>query len=73
MSNAGGVVEVSFSVDAAGATLVQKVEGPEILREAARQTVQSWAFRRTSPERVFLVAVLTYQGDAARAEVRRAE
>jgi TonB family protein len=73
IARAGGTIEAQFSVDAGGATQVQKVEGPELLREAARQTVQSWTFRRTSAERVFLVATLSYEGDAAKAEVRRAE
>ena len=73
MANTGGEVRVSFAVDAAGAASVQKVEGLELLKEAARQAVASWAFRRTTAERIFLSAVFTFQGDQARADVRRAE
>jgi TonB family protein len=73
MAAASGEVQVGFSVDAAGISQVQKVEGTEILQEAARQAVASWAFRRTSAERIFLSAVFTFQGDQARADVKRAE
>ena len=50
---------------------MQKVEGPDLLKEAARQAVSSWSFRRTTAERMFLAAVFTFAGDTARAEVRR--
>jgi len=73
MSNAGGEVRVTFSVDAGGVVSVQKVDGPDVLKEAARQAVASWSFRRTSAERMFLAAVFTFEGDAAKAEVRRPE
>lgn len=73
MAGANGEVQVTFSVDAAGISSVQKVDGPDLLKEAARQAVASWAFRRTTAERVFLSAVFTFQGDQARADVRRAE
>ena len=73
MAGAGGEIQVTFSVDAAGLSAVQKVDGPDLLKEAARQAVASWAFRRTTAERIFLSAVFTFQGDSARAEVRRAE
>ena len=73
MAMANGEVQVTFSVDAAGISSVQKVEGPDLLKEAARQAVASWAFRRTTAERIFLSAVFTFQGDQARADVRRAE
>jgi outer membrane biosynthesis protein TonB len=69
MAGAGGQVEVDFAVDAAGATSVQDLRGPDTLKEAARQTVASWAFRRTSAERLYLRAVFTYEGDQARAQV----
>jgi hypothetical protein len=42
-------------------------------RKRARQAVATWNFRRTSAERVYLVAVFNYEGDKAQAEVRRAE
>ena len=73
MAGANGEVQVTFSVDAAGIASVQKVDGPDLLKEAARQGVASWAFRRTTAERIFLSALFTFQGDNARAEVRRAE
>jgi TonB family protein len=73
MSSVSGSVQVQFSVDAAGSTSLQNVTGHDLLKEAARQAVASWSFRRTSPERVYLVADFTYQGDRAQAEVRRAE
>lgn len=73
MAGANGAVQVTFSVDAAGISSVQKVDGLDLLKEAARQAVASWAFRRTTAERIFLSAVFTFQGDQARADVRRAE
>jgi len=73
MAGANGEVQVTFSVDAAGISSVQKVDGLDLLKEAARQAVASWAFRRTTAERIFLSAVFTFQGDLARADVRRAE
>jgi len=73
MANAGGEVQVAFAVDAAGIATVQKVDGPELLREAARQAVASWAFRRTTADRIFLSAVFSFEGDQARAAVKRAE
>jgi TonB family protein len=73
MAGTGGEVQVTFSVDAAGISSVQKVDGPDLLKEAARQAVASWAFRRTTAERIFLSAAFTFQGDQARADVRRAE
>jgi TonB family protein len=69
MAGTGGQVEVDFAVDAAGATSVQDLRGPEALKEAARQTVASWGFRRTSAERLYLRAAFTYEGDQARAQV----
>ena len=73
MSSSSGTVQVQFSVDAGGGTSIQSVSGPDLLKEAARQAVTSWAFRRTSPERLYLVAVFTYEGDKAQVEVKRAE
>ena len=65
-----GEVAVSFSVDAAGITLVRSIEGPEILKKATQELVASWVFRRLSPERLFLSAVVSYAGDVASAVVR---
>jgi outer membrane biosynthesis protein TonB len=73
MQGVSGKVEASFSVDAAGGTLIQTVNGPDLLKDAARQVVASWSFRRTTAERVYLMAVFNYAGDRASAEVRRTE
>ncbi|HVR72052.1 MAG TPA: TonB family protein [Vicinamibacteria bacterium] len=70
MNSVSGNVEVRFVVEASGASSVRDVDGPELLREAARQTVGSWMFRRTTPERLPLVAVLAYMGDVASASVK---
>jgi outer membrane biosynthesis protein TonB len=73
MSSLSGAVQVQFSVDAAGSSSIQNVNGPDLLKEAARQAVATWNFRRTSAERLYLVATFNYDGDKAQAEVRRAE
>jgi len=70
MAGASGVVEVDFSVSAGGVPTVQDVEGPEILRPAATQAVESWIFRRTRADRAYLTAVFTYEDDLANAVVR---
>jgi TonB family protein len=68
-----GVVSVRFSIDGAGDTQVQAVEGPELLQAAARAMVASWRFQRASRERVFAVAEVLYRGDTASARVHRAD
>jgi TonB family protein len=73
MSGTSGQVVVRFAVDAAGVTSGFQIEGPEMLREAARQTVASWTFRRDRAERVYLRGTLSYEGDLAHARVERAE
>jgi TonB family protein len=73
MNSVSGNVSVRFVVEASGASSVRDVEGPEMLKEAARQTVASWMFRRTTPERLPLVAVFSYIGDGATASVKVAE
>ena len=70
---ADGIVTVRFSIDGAGDTQVQAVDGPEILQRAARDTVSSWRFQRTSRDRVYAIAEVLYRGDAASARVHRAE
>ena len=65
MQGVTGTVQVDFSVDAGGIARSSKVSGPEVLKEAARQTVDSWTFRRTSAERLFLVAVFDYKTETA--------
>jgi TonB family protein len=71
MEGVSGQVEVRFVVEASGATSNVEVAGPDRLKEAARQTVSSWTFRRGSTERLFLVVTIDYGGDAARAVVKR--
>ncbi|HEU0092482.1 MAG TPA: TonB family protein [Vicinamibacteria bacterium] len=73
MSSLSGAVQVQFSIDASGSSSIQSVNGPDLLKEAARQAVATWNFRRTSAERVYLVATFNYDGDKAQAEVKRAE
>jgi hypothetical protein len=70
MAGVGGVVEVEFSVGAAGTTAVRSVTGPELLKPAAQQAVASWLFRRARADRAYLLAVLTYAGDKATGVVR---
>ncbi|MBI3931847.1 MAG: TonB family protein [Acidobacteria bacterium] len=67
-----GGVEVRFSVDAAGATTVQLAEGPDPLKTAASQAVETWVFRRVSADRLYLVAVFEYGATQASATVRPA-
>ena len=67
-----GTVEVKFAVDSSGGTSHAEATGPELLRNAAVQTVQSWAFRRTKADRLYLVASFTYAGDQATATVKPA-
>jgi TonB family protein len=73
MAGVEGSVTVRFSVDASGAALVQGSEGPEGLKVAAEQAVASWAFRRTSTERLFLTAVFTLAARGSSATVNLAE
>jgi TonB family protein len=73
MQGVSGTVDVHFAVDAAGSATVREVAGPDPLKEAARQTVASWSFRRSTPERLFLAATFTYKGDTASAAVRAQE
>lgn len=70
IARAEGEVTVEFSVDAGGKTAVGHVEGPDLLKPAAQQTVQSWSFRRTSPERLRLAAAFVYKGNDASATVK---
>jgi outer membrane biosynthesis protein TonB len=66
---ASGAVEVRFSIDGAGKTTVHEVTGPDLLKPQADEAVRSWVFRRTTPERLFLVATFTYEGPKATAAV----
>jgi hypothetical protein len=71
MAGAIGSVEVRFSVDGSGAASVQSATGPDALKVAAADTVGSWQFRRTSTERLFLMAVIDYRPETAAATVAR--
>jgi TonB family protein len=71
MEGLTGQVEVRFVVEASGATSNIEIAGPDRLKEAARQTVGSWTFRRTSTERLFLVTTIEYGAETARAAVKR--
>jgi TonB family protein len=73
MQGVSGTVDVRFAVDAAGTATIREVAGPDPLKDAARQTVSSWSFRRSTPERLFLTATFTYTGDTASAAVRAQE
>ena len=73
MGGVSGRVVVRFAVDAAGGTAVGRVEGPDLLKEAAVQTVASWSFRRTSAERLRLMAELNYETEDAAAAVQMEE
>jgi TonB family protein len=73
MASATGSVDVRFAVDAAGTSSVQEVTGPDLLKEAARQSVSSWVFRRTTAERLHLVASFVYGEATASASVKRDE
>ena len=70
MHGVTGTVQVEFSVDAGGVARTSKISGPEELKEAARQTVDSWTFRRTSAERLILLAVFDYKAETASGAVR---
>jgi TonB family protein len=70
MAGTTGIVTVHFAIDGSGATSVAELEGPEPLTAAARSVVESWAFRRTSIERLRLVAEINYRADGASASVR---
>jgi TonB family protein len=67
-----GTVEVKFGVDASGGASNAEAVGPEPLKTAALQAVQSWAFRRTRADRLYLLANFTYAGDKALASVTTA-
>jgi outer membrane biosynthesis protein TonB len=71
MEGATGQVEVKFVVEASGATSNIEISGPDRFKEAARQTVGYWTFRRTSTERLFLVTTIDYGEETARAAVKR--
>ena len=70
ISGAEGTVRVDFTIDSAGQTSVSRVEGADLLKVAAQQAVQSWGFRRTTPERVAMTAEFVYKTDAASASVK---
>ena len=50
-----------------------EVAGPEVLKNAATYTVQSWLFRRVTPQRLYLVANFDFSVETATASVRPEE
>jgi TonB family protein len=70
MAGVTGTVVVEFSVAASGATAVKTSQGPDLLRFAAEQMVASWIFRRTTTDRLFLVAQIDYAADTAKGSVK---
>ncbi|MET0555562.1 MAG: TonB family protein [Vicinamibacteria bacterium] len=64
-----GKVEVRFAVEASGATASVDASGDDALKEAARQAVATWMFRRTSAERLRLSATFEYAAESATASV----
>jgi TonB family protein len=72
LNTVAGKVLVRFAVDASGATSNAQAEGPEALREAARQAVSSWIFRRTKADRIHLTAEFDYAAETATATVNLA-
>jgi TonB family protein len=64
-----GKVLVRFAVDASGSTSAVEAEGQDSLREAARQAVASWIFRRTKADRLRLAAEFDYGAESATASV----
>jgi TonB family protein len=71
MAGTVGSVEVRFTVDGSGGSSVLSSDGPDYLKPAAADTVGSWQFRRTSTERMFLLAVIDYRPETAAATVTR--
>ena len=53
-------------MDAAGATSIGEIDGPDPLKTAAAYTVQSWLFRRITVERLHLVASFDFAGETAK-------
>lgn len=64
-----GAVDVKFAVNAAGNASVLTLDGPPLLKPAAEVTVGSWSFRRTTAERLYLTATVTYRAEGAQASV----
>lgn len=71
LGNIMGEVVVRFTVDLAGKVTVHSVEGPEMLKDAAEQAVQTWLFRRTAIDRLNLIATFKYGADRTFAKVDR--
>jgi TonB family protein len=69
MAGTSGTVEVRFAVDAAGETTVKDGTGPDVLKAAAEDAVRTWTFRRTTAERIHMVAAFNYGSDSASASV----
>ena len=65
MAGTTGTVEVRFSVDAAGQATLKSSEGPDLLKPAADEAVRTWSFRRTTTDRLHMVASFSYSNDGA--------
>jgi outer membrane biosynthesis protein TonB len=65
MAGVTGTVEVHFSVDGGGQSTVKGGDGPDLLKPAAEEAVRTWGFRRSTTERLHLVAAFSYSNDAA--------
>jgi len=72
MSALSGAVQVQFSVDASGASSIQKRDRSGPLEGSGSASRRDLELRRTFPERLYLLATFNYEGDKAQAEVRRA-
>jgi periplasmic protein TonB len=73
MNGVTGNVSVELNVDGAGQATTGAVAGPELLRLAAEEAVKTWLFRRTSVERLHLVATFEYGETTATVTVRQRE
>ena len=72
LGNVTGEVVVRFSVDVAGKVTVHSAEGPDLLKASAEGAVATWLFRRTSIDRLHLIATFKFGNDRSMARVERA-
>lgn len=73
LGNVGGEVVVRFSVDVAGKVTVHSAEGPDLLKASAEGAVGTWLFRRTSIDRLHLIATFKFGTDRSVARIERAQ
>jgi len=67
MAGVTGTVEVAFSVGASARTSIQTTTAPDSLQLAAKEIVQSCVCRRTTTDRLYLLATIDYGVDTAKA------